>query len=271
MEEKATERQDHYKQTEQGQGNKSMKGYIFAGIILLACVPVFYLMFMSNKKTEVAEPVKPQATVPAQPSLASLEAAAEKDPSFQNLINLGVVYQQNGQYRKSIPVFEKAIALQPGNAIAYNNLSVGLIMSRQFDAAEQALAKAIQLDPNLQLAKNNLAWMEDERKKFNDELQKLESVPEGDRTPKQMIDLGLLYYAKGDYQKSVDVLKACVDKDPGNAMAYNNMGTSYMFLNDHAQALTAFKKAVELDEKEQLYKNNLKWAEDELNAAPKAE
>lgn len=269
MEEKIKTGTEGFEQIAGVEGKKNYNGYILAGIVLLVCIPVFYLFFTSKNTDPSAQSQQQTGSADqhAGNDVAQLEKALAASPTFRNYVNLGVAYQNAGQPKRSIPLFEKAIELQPGSAIAWNDLGVGYLMIKQFPEAEQALAKAIQLDPEFQLAKNNIAWLDQERKVFMEELQKVEAVPEAERTSKQMIELGLKYYSIGDYQKSIDVFRKCIEKDPGSSLAYNNLGTSYMFLKNYPEAIKAFEKAIELEPQEGLYKNNLKWAKDEMAAA----
>jgi Flp pilus assembly protein TadD len=243
--------------------NNNMNRYILAAIVILFFIPVFYLFFNSKNKDVTPPAAQPEASQTQDP-VVSFEQAVNANPNFQNLINLGIAYQNNGRVEESIKVFKRALQLQPNNQIALNNIGVSYIMSSHFMEADTALNKALQMDSTFQLAKNNKAWLELEKKNFIEQIAKMEAVPADQRKPQDFIDLGLKYYALHEYQKSIDLFDQCIQKDPENSLAYNNRGTSLMFLNKFEEAKASFQKAVDLDGSVQLFRNNVRWAEDEL-------
>lgn len=241
----------------------NLNSYLLAGIIILFLIPLFYLFYSRSKEEKAPES---QATTVQQPTaVEALEQAATANPNLQNLIDLGIAYQKNGMAHKSIGVLKRATVIDPKSAVAFNDLGVGYIMIKQFGQGEIALKKSIELAPDFQLAKNNLDWLNAEKKNFIAEIEKKEAIPADQRNAQFYIDLGLMYFAVAEYQKSIDVFNQCLAIDPKNSLAYNNMGTSYMFMNKYQQAIDSFSKAIELDPNMQLYKNNVKWAQDELN------
>ncbi|HEY5078208.1 MAG TPA: tetratricopeptide repeat protein [Opitutaceae bacterium] len=69
----------------------------------------------------------------------------------------GKQYRQ-GQYPRAIDAARKAIALEPENAEAYNNLGAASAALGQWDEAIRSEERAIALKPDFQLARNNLLW-----------------------------------------------------------------------------------------------------------------
>ena len=68
------------------------------------------------------------------------------------------MYYNDKKYKQSIKYFEKAIEIEPKNAIAYNNICSAYNRLQKWDEAIKACEKAISLDVNFQLAKNNLNY-----------------------------------------------------------------------------------------------------------------
>lgn len=97
----------------------------------------------------------------------SIEEGLERNPNYDGYIELGRSYYTNRLYEKSIWACNKAIELNPNNAIAYNNLCVSYNSIQEWEKAIVACEKAIELDPNFQLAKNNLNWAVSELEKQN--------------------------------------------------------------------------------------------------------
>ena len=58
-----------------------------------------------------------------------------------------------------------ALAVDPKSASAWNNIAVSFMGLNRVDDAFEAAKEAVALDPNMQLAKNNIAWMNQEKAK----------------------------------------------------------------------------------------------------------
>lgn len=234
---------------------------LLAGIVLLLCIPLIYLFFSGPKKQEQEGQAQDQQTS----NLAVLEQNANTNPTLQNLITLGIAYQQNNMLQPSIRVFNRALELNPRNAVVLNNLGVSFIMNKQFDEADSVLNMALEVDSTFQLARNNINWGKMEKDMLMEKIAKAEAIPVAERKPKDYLDLGLDYFSLKQYEKSIELFKECLKLDPSNSLAYNNMGTSYMFLRNYKEAEASFQKAIELDDSMQLFKNNLAWARDEMS------
>ncbi|HLI77947.1 MAG TPA: tetratricopeptide repeat protein [Acidobacteriaceae bacterium] len=85
-------------------------------------------------------------------------AVAPETKSPADLINLSLALNQSGHYRESIEAAQKALALDPASAEAWNNIAADDEAMGRWDDAIEAARKAIALRPDFQLARNNLAW-----------------------------------------------------------------------------------------------------------------
>lgn len=72
----------------------------------------------------------------------------------------------------------------------------------------------------------------------------------------------------GNHQAALDDCKEAIEIDPTYSKAYGRLGLAYASLNDHKQARAAYLKAIELDPHNESYKNNIKIAEEKLEANP---
>lgn len=82
----------------------------------------------------------------------------EQNPTSDGYINLGLMYYNEKQYKKSIKYFQKAVENDPKDSTAYNNICSAYNAMQKWDEAIKACEKAISLDPNFQRAKNNLNY-----------------------------------------------------------------------------------------------------------------
>ncbi len=73
-------------------------------------------------------------------------------------LNAGLSLYASSNFAAAEAEFRKAIELDPGSALAYNDLGATLNNLQRWDEAIAALGKAVALNPALDLARNNLAW-----------------------------------------------------------------------------------------------------------------
>lgn len=60
--------------------------------------------------------------------------------------------------KECVAACEKAIALDPASAVAYNNMCSAYNEMEQWEKAASACTKALEIDPKLERAQNNLNW-----------------------------------------------------------------------------------------------------------------
>jgi len=90
-------------------------------------------------------------------------APGAHDASFY--LDDGLKQLNLGFYDQAIASWQHTLELDPGSAIAVNNIGTAYMMKKQTGEAIVWFNKAIAMDPTLQLAKNNLAWAVSEEKK----------------------------------------------------------------------------------------------------------
>ena len=86
------------------------------------------------------------------------EEIAFAEKTSGNYIDLSLVYYKGGMYKECIDASERALQLQPNNAIAYNIICSAYCAMKEWQKAADACNKALEIDPSFQRAKNNLDW-----------------------------------------------------------------------------------------------------------------
>jgi Tfp pilus assembly protein PilF len=81
-------------------------------------------------------------------------AASERDDAKAQ-VEFGIKVAQKGLWREAIYRWERAIAIDPSYAAAYNNLAVAYEHEGQFEKARKAYEKAAELDPNNAMVRQN--------------------------------------------------------------------------------------------------------------------
>jgi superkiller protein 3 len=65
------------------------------------------------------------------------------------LIALGNAFVVAGRIADAVRTFTRLLALDPNNALAYQNLGTAQLQGKDFKAAEASLRRAVRLDPSL--------------------------------------------------------------------------------------------------------------------------
>jgi len=134
---------------------------MIAAMAVFFSFPVIYLIIV---RSSAATAVPPPA--PTQESeIANIENISIQHPSPANFLNLSLVYYRAKRFGDCIEAAQKAIALKPDFAAAYNNICAANNDIGNFAEGKKAGEEAVRLDPANQLYKNNLKWSIDELNK----------------------------------------------------------------------------------------------------------
>lgn len=88
-------------------------------------------------------------------SLAAVPALAEQRNEAKEQVEFGIQVAQRGLWREAIYRWERATQLDPSYAAAYNNLAIAYEHEGQLDKARGAYEKALSLEPDNALIKQN--------------------------------------------------------------------------------------------------------------------
>ena len=87
--------------------------------------------------------------------LASVPAFAEQRSEAKEQVEFGIQVAQRGLWREAIYRWERATQLDPTYAAAFNNLAIAYEHEGELDKARGAYEKAIALEPENALIKQN--------------------------------------------------------------------------------------------------------------------
>jgi tetratricopeptide (TPR) repeat protein len=154
-----------------------------------------------------------------QEAVKACERALELRPDYpEAYFKLGVIYFSQNQLRQAAQEFERAVRLS--EIAAYCEAFMAMIHARleRAEEAEAAVLRAASVDP-----KCDLLWMA-----WN--------------------DLGLAWYAEGNYQRAANAYGEATMIKPDEAEAWFNLGVSYHQAGDLKTARDAYQHAVDLKE-----------------------
>ncbi len=148
---------------------------------------------MPSPSTTAAWPTPTRATTTA-PSPISARRSSSIRITLSPTTIAALAYAAKRDYDRAIADYDKAIELDPANALAYNNRGRAYADKGDHDRAIADYDKAIQLDP-----------------KFAQRLQRR----------------GNAYFAKGDYDRAIADYDEAIKLDPKYAFAYHNRALAY--------------------------------------------
>lgn len=140
-------------------------------------------------------------------------ATEEITVNAKTQVFLGEALFAVGNYEESLAAFQKALEVEPNNAVARYNYGSVLQESKQYERALKEYDRAVALDPNLAKAFNNR---------------------------------GMTYFLLGDYRKAAADLEKALTIDRSIAEISNNLGVVYSQLGKRKTAHKYFLEAVRL-------------------------
>ncbi len=87
--------------------------------------------------------------------LASAPLAADARDDARRHVEFGIAVAQRGLWREAIFQWERAIKVDPTYASAHNNLAIAYEHEGDLDKARSAYERALELEPNNALIKQN--------------------------------------------------------------------------------------------------------------------
>ena len=171
------------------------------------------------------------------------------DPKYINAHNnLGLLFDNTGDYQKAIDCFEKVIEINPNNAGAYNNLGNIFKSLGEKQKAKDCYKKAIEIEPNFAMAHNNLGVIFQDlnlNKKAMDCYEK--AIEINPNYSKSYNNLGIVFQNTGEYQKAADCYKKAIEIDPNFKDTHFNLGAAFKRLDENHKAMDCYEKAITID------------------------
>jgi tetratricopeptide (TPR) repeat protein len=147
--------------------------------------------------------------------------------------------------KDAVPVLQHAVALDPGDITAHENLAAADVQLSQFEDAVAQLRAALKLNPNLPQLHYNLGLafkMQDDAADAIPELEAAEKLDASASEPPYA--LGLLYLQAGRYADAERELNASLKLQPENGEGWATLGSVYNHLDKLPQAASALQEAI---------------------------
>ncbi|MBI5086226.1 MAG: tetratricopeptide repeat protein [Acidobacteria bacterium] len=167
---------------------------------------------------------------------------------FYRLFDSAWSLAEKGQFAASIGEWNKALALNPGDAKAHNNLGRALAGAGAMDQAITHWQKALEINPAYLEARNNLGVAYLRKGKANEAIACFEQVLEANSSYAEVhANLGRALAAKGKDAGAMAHWRRAIELNPNYAEAYNDLGAALLRLGRTGEAIRAFQKAAALN------------------------
>lgn len=161
----------------------------------------------------------------SQGAEAELRKTLELDPNYMAAYGaLGALFVSTRQEDRALAEYRKVVEVKPDDATAYTLIGMLEYERKNYDAAIDNYRKAVELNQNAVFAANNLAYMYADLGKGNlDEAVRLsqEVVQKNPNIAGFADTLGWIYFKKGLFDASVDLLQKAVSLDEAAARKGN--------------------------------------------------
>ena len=172
------------------------------------------------------------------------------------------LYEETAEYDKAIDIYKKLINLQPRFPVLYSNLGNILYMKGDIDEAIKYYQMAINLNPSkdwTSVVAQLLAHIQHEAKRnYDAAISAYQSAQQ--LNPYDMetyINLGSVFYDKGDYNNAQMIYRLALELDPNNARLHCNLAYLLWGKGEIDEAMKEYKLAIKFDPNYDIAYNNL--------------
>jgi tetratricopeptide (TPR) repeat protein len=144
-------------------------------------------------------------------------ASAISNLSAADWFDRGKAFTQSQNYMDAIEAFNRAIKLNPKDALAYAGRGIAYYGLGRYQLALSDFSMEIELNPNYAQA---------------------------------YVNRSSVYGALGDYQLALNDANKAIELNPKSAAAYSNRGSAYIKLGENNRGIDNFKRAAQLGQKE---------------------
>lgn len=155
--------------------------------------------------------------------------------------------QSSEVLKLAIEQFSEITRLEPANIDDHLLLGRLYIINKDLAKAEQEFKAARQIDPNSEEALINLAYLYNEEGDNKRAVETLESLPGEQRSSKLYAVLGYTYEQQKDYKSAITAYKKAVDLEKENLDAQRGLAQSLLGDNQIDAALEQYKQVADAD------------------------
>jgi tetratricopeptide (TPR) repeat protein len=178
---------------------------------------------------------------------AQLAAAIERHRPrrWEFYLYLADAWRDAGYLERALPLYERALALQPKSVLAMQKLAEGLRDARQPARAQALLHQALALEPGRATVWYGLGMARLDQGQVAAAIQSFQKAADLDPDlPEAFNSLGGAWLRRGDPAKAEAALRQAIRLQPDLAEAHNNLGGLLSTRGDFEQACAEFEAAL---------------------------
>jgi len=178
---------------------------------------------------------------------------------FYKLFDFAVAFSEKKQYSDAVPAWRKALALDPGDPRAHDNLGVALAETGNIDEAISEYRKSLELNSGSSHTHNNLGSALAEKGMIDEAFEHFEKAVElNPDNASAQVNLGnALALKKEHLSDALEHLRKGVELDPESASGQNDLGIALAHAGSLDEATDHLQKAVALASDDADYRYNL--------------
>ena len=167
---------------------------------------------------------------------------------FYKLFDFAVAFSEKKKFDEAVPAWKKALALDPDDPRAHDNLGVALAETGRIDDAIAEYRRSLELNSGSSHTHNNLGTALAEKGMLDDAFQHFEKAVElNPDNASAQINLGnVLALKKEHVDEALVHLRRGVELDPESPSGQNDLGIALAHSNDLDESITHIQKAVAL-------------------------
>jgi len=179
----------------------------------------------------------------------STAADQQSSPEIHN--NLGRIHLRDGEVKKALAEFEKALELDANNAEALLNISAIHQGEGKSDLALHFVERALAVDPNSTGALAQLAEIRRDQGQLDEALRLFgEALDIDDSQPSLWMGTGDVLQRAGHFDQAVQAFQRVLELEPDSFKARYNLGVTYSNMGRVDEAVAIYEKALELAPKD---------------------
>ena len=196
----------------------------------------------------------------ATEALASFRQAVSREPEIAvHQLNLGATLARMGRFEEAAIALHAAVALDPEDPEGHRNL--GVVLEKQGEVAEAVAAyeSYLALKEDL-VVRRTLGLLLARLGRLEEALAHLDAV--GGRKPNDpaiLCELGRVYVALGRFDEGLEIYARARAVAPNHADAHHLTGDASLRRGDVGGAITAYRRALQLQPQRISVANNLAW------------
>jgi tetratricopeptide (TPR) repeat protein len=159
--------------------------------------------------------------------------------------SMGVAFKNLGNLDRAIEEYKRAVSIDKSYYKAYNNLGVAFYKKNFFQEAERYFKKALEIEPEYSVAKKNMDAAVKKDVVFRETIEKLkEKLKENTLDAGLRYDLANAYRNTGQLQEAIVEYRKVIELKPDFTDSLNNLGSVYIEIGDYDNAIRVFISAV---------------------------